>query len=50
MLGDYYREPEKSKGPIPFHLLEPVARSFRDVHFVPDDGSIVYYKSDPELQ
>lgn len=50
VLGPYYREPEKSKGPIPFHLVEPLVRSFREDHFVPDEGSIVYYQRDPDLK
>lgn len=44
MLGDYYREPEKSKGPIPFHLVKPLVDSFNNDHVVPDEGEVVYYK------
>ena len=46
VMGDYYREPEKSKGPIPFHLLRPLIRSFSEDHYVADTGSIVYYQKD----
>lgn len=49
VLGDYYREPEKSKGPIPFHLVAPLVRSFKKDNFVANEGSIVYYESDPDL-
>ena len=49
VLGAYYREPMASKGPIPFHLLEPLARSFKEDHYVADEGDIVYYQKDPEL-
>ena len=50
MLGSYYREPEKSVGPIPFHLIKPLVRSFNEDHYVPDTGSIVYYQKDPDLK
>ncbi|KAK9804030.1 hypothetical protein WJX73_004657 [Symbiochloris irregularis] len=49
VLGPYYREPEKSPGPIPFHLVEPLVRSFKNDNFVANEGSIVYYQADPEL-
>lgn len=41
------REPEKSKGPIPFHLVPPLVRSLSSDHFVSDKGNIVYYQKDP---
>lgn len=44
VLGKYYREPEKSKGPIPVHLVKPLVESFQNDHVVPDEGEIVYYK------
>lgn len=44
VLGEYYREPEKSKGPIPFHLVKPLVDSFANDHVVPDEGEVVYYK------
>jgi omega-3 fatty acid desaturase (delta-15 desaturase) len=44
VLGEYYREPEKSKGPIPVHLIKPLVESFANDHVVPDEGDIVYYK------
>jgi acyl-lipid omega-3 desaturase len=47
VLGDYYREPEPSKGPLPLHLIKPLVRSFSEDHFVEDDGDIVFYQKDP---
>jgi omega-3 fatty acid desaturase (delta-15 desaturase) len=44
VLGEYYREPERSKGPIPVHLIKPLVESFANDHVVPDEGDIVYYK------
>jgi hypothetical protein len=29
LLGPYYREPAKSPGPLPLHLIAPLARSFK---------------------
>jgi omega-3 fatty acid desaturase (delta-15 desaturase) len=49
VMGPYYREPVKSPGPIPTHLIEPLVRSFRNDHYVDDSGDIVYYKADPQL-
>lgn len=40
-MGAYYREPERSKGPIPFHLLANLFRSFKKDHYVEDTGDIV---------
>ncbi|GKV26187.1 hypothetical protein SLEP1_g35532 [Rubroshorea leprosula] len=48
VLGKYYREPKKS-GPIPFHLLNTLLRSFKEDHFVSDTGDIVYYQTDKDL-
>ena len=45
VMGPYYREPEPSKGPIPFHLLGPLVRSFKKDRFVPDTGDIVHYQA-----
>ena len=45
VMGPYYREPVKSPGPLPTHLIEPLIRSFRDDTYVEDEGSIVYYKA-----
>lgn len=28
ILGPYYREPAPSPGPLPLHLIKPLARSF----------------------
>ena len=49
VMGKYYREPQKSQGPIPTHLLEPLVRSFKQDHYVEDKGDIVFYKQDPQL-
>ena len=38
------REPEKSKGPIPFHLVPALVRSLSSDHYVADEGNIVYYQ------
>lgn len=44
VLGPYYREPVKSPGPLPTHLVEPLIRSFQNDHYVADTGDIVYYQ------
>ncbi len=49
VMGPYYREPVKSPGLLPTHLLEPLIRSFGRDHYVEDEGDIVYYKKDPRL-
>ena len=49
VMGKYYREPQKSNGPIPMHLLAPLVRSFKQDHYVEDKGDIVFYKADPQL-
>ena len=43
------REPEVSAGPIPFHLVKSLARSFSEDHFVSDSGDVVYYQKDPNF-
>ena len=43
------REPEASKGPIPFHLVSALVRSFSQDHFVDDTGDVVYYQKDPNF-
>ncbi len=48
-MGPYYREPKKSPGPFPTHLIEPLVRSFRNDHYVEDTGDVVFYKRDPAL-
>jgi len=48
VLGEYYREPERS-APIPFHLIKYLLKSMREDHFVSDTGDIVYYQTDPHL-
>ncbi|CAI5965280.1 unnamed protein product [Closterium sp. NIES-65] len=49
ILGNYYREPEPCKGPFPFHLLEPLVKSFGEDHFVASEGDIVFYQKSHEL-
>lgn len=48
VLGEYYREPEKS-GPVPFHLMKYLLQSIGSDHFVSDTGDIVYYQTDDQL-
>lgn len=50
IMKDYYRVPEKSKGPIPFHLWGHISRSFQEDHFVSDTGDVVYYEKDPNFK
>ena len=49
IMKDYYRVPEKSKGPIPFHLVSHLVRSFQSDHYVADEGDVVYYQKDPQF-
>jgi len=51
VMGDYYREPEKCTNPLglPFHLIPHLMRSFRNDHFVADEGDVVFYQRDPAL-
>eukprot|EP00798_Chlamydomonas_sp_ICE-L_P019522 gene19522-26197_t len=44
VMGPYYREPEKSKGWFPTHLIAPLVRSFKNDHYVEDTGDVVFYK------
>lgn len=44
------REPEKSKGWLPFHLFKPLVKSFGQDHYVSDTGDIVYYQKDPQVR
>lgn len=48
VMGKYYREPKKS-GPIPFHLIGNLVKSINEDHYVSDNGDIVYYQTDPQL-
>ncbi|KAL2521010.1 Temperature-sensitive omega-3 fatty acid desaturase [Forsythia ovata] len=48
VMGMYYREPTKS-GPIPYHLLQNLARSINEDHYVSDNGEVVYYQKDSQL-
>lgn len=50
VMGPYYREPKKSEGWFPVHLIEALTRSFRDDHFVEDKGNVVYYQRDPKME
>ena len=43
------REPERSAGLFPSHLVEPLVRSFKEDHFVEDTGDVVFYKRDPNF-
>jgi hypothetical protein len=49
VLGRYYREPQKSAGPLPLHLIGVLLRSLRVDHFVSDHGDVVYYQTDHTL-
>lgn len=44
VMGEYYREPEKSKGPLPLHLVKPLFKSFKNDHYVENEGDVVFYK------
>ncbi|CAM6088352.1 unnamed protein product [Calypogeia fissa] len=46
VLGKYYREPAKSRGPFPMHLIPTLLKSFQEDHYVKDQGDIVSYTSD----
>lgn len=48
VLGNYYREPQKS-GPLPLHLLGDLVQSLRRDHYVSDTGDVVYYQTDPTI-
>ena len=48
VFGKYYREPVKS-GLFPTHLLGPLIRSFKNDHYVDNEGDIVLYKRSEEL-
>lgn len=48
VFGKYYREPKKS-GPLPFHLLGVLVKSFKKDHYVSDTGDVVYYQTDKKL-
>ena len=50
VMGDYYREPEASPGPLPTHLIAPLVRSFGKDHYVADEGNIVFYQKSPEIE
>lgn len=40
-MGAYYREPQRSNGPIPFHLVKNLVKSFSRDHYVADTGDVV---------
>lgn len=48
VMGPYYREPTKSPGPLPTHLIEPLVRSFNDDKYVQDEGNVVFYTNERE--
>lgn len=48
VLGKYYREPKQS-GPLPLHLLDPLVKSMSQDHYVNDEGDIVFYQADPNI-
>jgi hypothetical protein len=39
-----YREPVKSEGPLPLHLIPALKRSLEEDKFVADTGDIVFYQ------
>mgnify|MGYP000512338302 CR=1 FL=1 len=45
VLGEYYREPDKSQ-PFPAHLWKILLKSLSEDHFVSDDGDVVFYQRD----
>jgi omega-3 fatty acid desaturase (delta-15 desaturase) len=49
LLGNYYREPEKS-GAIPLHLVRTMFKSFSEDHFVADEGDVVFYQKHTKSQ
>ncbi|XP_047317350.1 omega-3 fatty acid desaturase, endoplasmic reticulum-like isoform X2 [Impatiens glandulifera] len=49
ILGQYYREPMKSSGLIPFHLLGNLMKSIKEDHYVSNEGDVVFYQTDPTL-
>ncbi|KAJ8448321.1 hypothetical protein Cgig2_021949 [Carnegiea gigantea] len=49
IMGKYYKEPKKSAGPFPFHVIGIFLEALRINHFVSDSGDIVYYETDPHL-
>ncbi|GBG67271.1 hypothetical protein CBR_g88560 [Chara braunii] len=44
VMGEYYREPEKS-GLLPLHLFKTLWNSFKTDRYVADEGDVVYYQS-----
>lgn len=48
LLGPYYRPPARSPGPLPYHLLDPLVRSFASDLWVPKEGDIVFYQGPPK--
>ena len=46
VMGAYYREPEKSKSWFPFHLVQPLIKSFSEDHYVADEGDVLFYQQD----
>eukprot|EP00879_Flechtneria_rotunda_P020123 GHRR01021163.1.p1 GENE.GHRR01021163.1~~GHRR01021163.1.p1 ORF type:complete len:384 (+),score=68.40 GHRR01021163.1:70-1221(+) len=50
VLGPYYRPPQPSPGPLPFHLLAFLKRSFSADQYVEDHGEVVFYTNPKEAQ
>ena len=46
VLGEYYFEPERATGPLPWHLLRTLRKSFAACRYVDDHGEVVYYQRD----
>jgi omega-3 fatty acid desaturase (delta-15 desaturase) len=49
VLGKYYREPKKSAGLFPFHLIDNLMRSMHEDHYVNDTDEVVFYQTDNQL-
>ena len=46
VLGNYYIEPEKSKWPLPIHLLASWWKALQNCKYVDDKGTVLCYKSE----
>lgn len=47
VMGEYYREPKRCENVLglPFHLLKPLIKSFKEDKFVENEGDVLYYKA-----
>jgi hypothetical protein len=43
-----HREPQRSPGPLPLHLVPLLARSLQQDSYVPDKGDVVFYTNPAE--